>query len=207
MGVFATRPSLPRYNVIWDVNVVLDYIATMETRNLLQLSGKLCMLFLLLTAQRCQTLHLIELEDISFQPNSVTIFPTHMLKQTKPSFGQHCLDKIWKQLQTIYCQFDRTNPLRESNRKLLISTQRPHHAVSSQTVSRWVKNIMIKAGISEQYSVHSTRAAATSAAKLSGVALSTIIRTAGWKNAKTFARFYHRSVEHDFTIQNALRHW
>ncbi len=59
----------------------------METRNLLQLSGKLCMLFLLLTAQICQTLHLIEMEDISFQPHSVTIFPTHMLKQTKP--GHH----------------------------------------------------------------------------------------------------------------------
>ncbi len=78
--------------------------------------------------------------------------------------------------------------------------------MSKQTVTRWVKTLMVNAGIGEQYGVHSTRAAATSAARLAGVPLSTIIRTAGWKNARTFARFYHRSTEQDqITVQNALQ--
>ena len=61
MGVFASRPSLPKYSSAWDANIVLTYIDGMQKTTLLQLLGKLCMLFLLLTAQRCQTLHLIEL--------------------------------------------------------------------------------------------------------------------------------------------------
>ena len=59
-GVFAKRPSLPKYTSIWDVNIVLSYIYRMENTTLFQLSCKLCMLFLLLTAQRCQTLHMIQ---------------------------------------------------------------------------------------------------------------------------------------------------
>ncbi len=153
MGVFTTRPSLPRYKFIWDANVVLEYIADMDTITLLQLSMKLCTLFLFLSAQRCQTLHLIELSDISFQSNSVTIRPTHLLKQTKPG---HHLDNIVLEKyannskQCIVSAFQqyisRTNPLRDSENKLLISTQRPHKAVSTQTVSRWVKTLMVNAG-------------------------------------------------------------
>ena len=80
--------------------------------------------------------------------------------------------------------------------KLLItcSTQKPHEGVSKDTVSRWVKKVMIKASIKDCFSVHSTHAAATSAARLHGVPISTIRQTAGWSNARTFKKFYHKTI-------------
>ena len=47
--------------------IVLKYMETMECTSLMLLSAILCMLFLLLTAQRCQNLHLICLRDIEFE--------------------------------------------------------------------------------------------------------------------------------------------
>lgn len=47
--------------------MVLTFIEKMTDLTLLELSAKLSMLFLLVTAQRCQTLHLIEIGDIELQ--------------------------------------------------------------------------------------------------------------------------------------------
>ena len=87
-GILESRPSLPKYNEIWDVQTVLDYMKRLpEDLTLMTLSGKLAVLFLLLTAQRCQTLHLINLSDISFVGNKMIIHLNHLLKQSKP--GKH----------------------------------------------------------------------------------------------------------------------
>jgi len=51
------------------------------------LGAKFSMLFLLLSGQRCQTLHLICLDDIIFEDNSVIITMPHLLKTSKP--GRH----------------------------------------------------------------------------------------------------------------------
>ena len=57
-----------------------------------------------------------------------------------------------------------------------------------------MKILMLKAGIKKQFGVHSTRAASTSAAKSKGVPMASIIQTAGWSNAETFEKFYHKTV-------------
>lgn len=82
-GVFVLRPALPRYNVTWDVNIVLKYLKSLSplsSLSLLQLSHKLVMLMALLTGQRGQTLHLIDIRNIHFQENSVKIVIGDMLK-------------------------------------------------------------------------------------------------------------------------------
>jgi hypothetical protein len=59
-GIYTLRPALPRYNVTWDVNVVLKYLkglSPLESLSLLQISQKLLMLLLLLSGQRGQTIH------------------------------------------------------------------------------------------------------------------------------------------------------
>ena len=86
-GVFQIKPTLPPYSSIWDVKPVLQYLELMDTSTLLSLSCKLCMLFLLVTAQRCQTLHVIKLTDIFFSAENVIINISSLLKQTKP--GTH----------------------------------------------------------------------------------------------------------------------
>ena len=54
-GVFALRPSLPRYNFIWDANIVLEYLKIFypyEGMSLFIPTHKLVMLLALATAQR-----------------------------------------------------------------------------------------------------------------------------------------------------------
>ena len=45
------------------------------------------MLFLHVSAQKCQTLHLIELSDIKIAEGTLYITPNHLLKQSK--LGKH----------------------------------------------------------------------------------------------------------------------
>lgn len=76
--------------------------------------------------------------------------------------------------------------------------RKPHNAVTSQTVARWIKKVMTDAGIDTNiFSAHSTRSAATSAAKSVGMSLTGIMNAAGWSNSGTFHKFYHRTVNSD----------
>ena len=150
-GIFNMKPSLPKYDSVWDVQLVLRYIEKMDKLTLLELSAKLCMLFLLVTAQRCQTLHLIEIEDIEMKDNIYVIKTRHKLKQTRP--GYHLKDIILQPydkpklciVKTLKEYLIRTEGFRIDEKKLLISTLTPHKGVSKTTVSRWVKQLMLKA--------------------------------------------------------------
>ena len=54
------------------------------------------------------------------------------------------------------------------------------------------------------FTPHSTRAAATS--KASGtVKLGTILKSAGWRNARTYAKFYNKPIEEDGWNASALK--
>ena len=44
------------------------------------------------------------------------------------------------------------------------------------------------------FSPHSTRSAASSAAKKGRVPIDTILKTGGWRSIKTFARFYDKEI-------------
>ena len=81
---------------------------------------------------------------------------------------------------------DRTKYLRMGS-ELMISSLK----ASKTTISRWLKTILTQAGVDIQFKPHTNRSAATSASRLKGVTLQTIVRTAGWSNAKTFAKFYN----------------
>lgn len=55
------RPALPRYNVTWNVHIVLNYLQTEEPLSELALTThKLLMLLNLLSRKRRQTLHLLD---------------------------------------------------------------------------------------------------------------------------------------------------
>ena len=210
-GVFHNRPNLPKHPVVWDVNIVLDYLANENDDSLLFLSEKLCLLFLLLSAQRCQTLHLIHINDIVLHANHITIQTSQLLKQSRPSFHLKPIvlfkypknDKLCI-VETFKLYLQRTETLRNTlENKLLISTQSPHKGVTRATVSRWVKSMLTKAGIDARFTAHSTRAVATSTAKMKGVPLDKIAKAAGWSNVDTFRRFYDKPLP-DASFQNAI---
>ena len=207
-GVFTTRPSLPRYQCIWDVAIVLKYLKTLhppEDLHLRDLTLKVNMLIALLSGQRCQTIHALDISDMEVvsQPNLQYVFQinkllktsrpakhfSHLVLQAYPTDEQLCIFK------TIQVYLAKTKPLRGKHTQLLISYQKPHKPVSTDTIARWLKTVLEKAGIDTNiFHAHSTRAASTSAAKTTKLSVNTIMDAAGWTNALTFSKFYDKPV-------------
>jgi integrase len=211
-GIFNKRPNIPKHPELWDVNIVFNYICQVENDSLMFLSGKLCLLFLLLSAQRCQTLHLINVNDLKVMCNQIIVYPNHLLKQSRPNYHlepiileHYAKNKKLCIVNTMKEYLDRTDALRsQEEKKLLISTQAPHRGVAKSTVARWVKSMLMKAGIDSSFTTHSTRAVATSLAKQKGVSMDRIAKSAGWSNAKTFFRYYKKPFQNDLTVQKAI---
>ena len=89
----------------------------------------------------------------------------------------------------------RTKSLRKDEMQLFISFQKPHKAISRDTISHWVKMGLSAAGIDTAvFTPHSTRAASTSKAKAQSVSLDIIMSLAGWSKATTFFQFYNKRI-------------
>jgi integrase len=209
-GAFLERPTFSRYETTWDVNIVLNYLQTENNLTLLQLTCKFCMLFLLLTAQRGQNLHLLEVDDVKILQDRVIIFCNHLLKQSRPGYHAppitlkaYTKNKSLCIVNILQEYLKRTAHLR-LDKKLLVSTVKPHKAVSRSTISRWVKLTMTKAGVGNEFAPHSVRAASTSMAKLQGVPLECILKTAGWANTKTFGKYYDKPIKTDRGFQDGI---
>lgn len=79
------RPALPEYSNIWDVNIMLKYLSSLSKTSSLLLRGKMPpILFLLLSAQKFQALHLICLEDIEIHSENLIIKTNQLFKESKP---------------------------------------------------------------------------------------------------------------------------
>lgn len=198
------RPSLPRYDYIWDVNIVLNYFNYFdwECLPLSFLSFKLATLLALITAQRAQTLHLIDIRVIFPQNRGLIIPITGLVKQSRPNNNKVSLylkpfleNRNLCVVKTIEQYLERTKSIRGDENKLFISFNKPHRAVTRSTISRWIKRVLQEAGIdTEIFKAHSTRAASSSHARDASVNIDHILSTAGWSNCKTFHKFYSKPI-------------
>ena len=90
-GTFTTRPAIPKYKEVWDVNTVLEHLKTLhpaETLPLKLLSLKIVMLMAILSGQRCQTIHALTTKDMKVSEDKVMFIINDLLKTTKP--GKDC---------------------------------------------------------------------------------------------------------------------
>ena len=86
-GMFQTKPPLPRYSESWDVSVVLHYLQGLSpvgTLNLKELTIKLVTLIFLVSGQRGQTIHLLNISNMRVSADSYMFLFTRLLKKTKP---------------------------------------------------------------------------------------------------------------------------
>ncbi len=162
------------------------------------------MLLLLLSGQRCKTIHCLELKGINMNELHCKIMVPSLLKQSRPGYHLKPLEFepyknknlcVLSNLRQYICK---TKNIRNNEQKLFISYKKPHKHVSKATISRWCKEILFCAGIDvKQFGPHSVRAASTSFAKEKGIPLSTIMEAAGWKNAGTFQKLYSIVILHE----------
>lgn len=211
-GVAKLRPAAPRYDSTWNPQIVLRYLSNWypnEELNLESLTLKLVTLLALVTGHRMQTLSVIDIRNIyRANEDALEIKIPDRIKTSGPNKNQPVLRLPFFTRNNAICvatilliYLEKTKDIRGSINKLFISFKKPHKAVSTQTISRWIKKVMCKSGIDINiFSAYSTRHASTSAAKRQGVNIDQIRKTASWsKDSETFARFYNRCVNSDNT--------
>ena len=204
-GIAKIRPATPRYTQIWDVKIVFNMFRQQPLARFLSLYDltlRTVTLLALVSAQRGQSLHLLDIDCMSVAEDRYTFHLVGDFKQSRkgyetlnivlPAFHDDTRLCIVK---TLDVYLERTKPLRLSSR-LFISTVRPFKPVSKDTIARWIKLTLNMAGVDVGiYKPHSTRAAATSAAHRKGVNIKEILNVAGWSRETTFARFYNRPLQ------------
>ena len=161
------------------------------------------MLLALLTVQRTQTLHCLDVNHMDMSDKKCICYLSSLQKHFRPGKHQKPLELEAFDHQPNLCVIrhlkayvDKTSVHRgHTNRnQLLLSFQKPFKPVSKDTISRWIKNVLKDAGIdTTTFGAHSNRAASTSVAAKAGTPLEVILESAGWSNCATFANFFTRN--------------
>ena len=214
-GLFETNPKFPTYTCVWDVRILFNFFRKIPHQRDLPLKilcKKLAVLLSILAGgQRSQTIHKINVLDIKVNAEKC-VFPIYdLIKQTRR--GKHMKPmefKVYHREEKL-CLISnlteyllKTRPMRKDS-ALFISYQKPYHAVTKDTVTRWVNDIMKKAGIDmSNYVTHSCRAAASSYAKSRCVPIHKIISSCGWSTERTFANHYQKDIVDNRTIGESM---
>ncbi len=160
-GVFNLRPPLPRYTETWDVQPVLQELRAMyplHTLTLKDLTLKLVMLMALTQAARVQTLHLLTVRGMHIEQDSISVQLSDNIKQCRRRFNirtitfqAYLTDANLCVCTTLQHYLARTEEIRQGNSQathaLLISFIKPHKAVTKDTIARWIKTMLDRAGV------------------------------------------------------------
>ncbi|XP_043275196.1 uncharacterized protein [Venturia canescens] len=180
-AISKVRPAKPKYDSTWDPQIVLDHVCQWgdnEKMPLEKLGFKLVTLLALITGQRMQTLSFIDVRNIEQKDNIIEIKIPDTIKTSGknriqptliiPNFYENKNICAASALQTY---ITRTKRIREIETRMFISAKKPFKAVSSQTLSRWIKSTLGESGVDvDIFDAYSTRHASTSAAKRKGYA-------------------------------------
>lgn len=200
-GVFRLNPPKPKLCSTWRVKDVLAHMqaqASVKDLGLKDLSLKLVLLLALTSAARAHEIAALDMQFLTEKEDSWEFSLAIHVKQSRPNHPSRRIylpaypvnEKLCV-VTTLKEYRARTVSVRKSS-KLLLALVAPHAPISSQTVSRWLKSALRLAGITPEYTGHSTRSASTSAAAESGIPLEVIIEAADWASAETFRKYYHR---------------
>lgn len=209
-GISRLRPPRRKYNVTWNPQTLLSYLEKIypnEQVSLELLTKKILALLAIITAQRFQTLSLIKVENVIFTADGgVQIFVPENIKTSAPGRFQPYLHfKTFHEkpeiclVSALNTYIERTASIREEQEYLILTIGRPHHRATSQTLSRWMKETLSKAGVDTgMFTAYSVRHASTSCAFRGGVPIDVIRNTAGWtKESQTFLKFYNKPINNN----------
>ena len=159
-GVYNLRPPMSIYQNISDVNDVLCYLKKLSPVKLLTLKDltlKLAMLIALVntcgqSSNSAVSIH-CWFSEVKFQ---VCCFFDGLLKQSGPSFTVTFIELDAYPPDRRLCVYtvlkeylSRTKPVRKNSqsKRLFLSYVRPYSSVSRDTISRWIRTVMARAGV------------------------------------------------------------
>ena len=203
-GVFNINPSVSRYQCIWDVSGVLQYLKSLSPvrdLSLKDLTLKIVMLIALVAACRVQTLALLSLSGMRKGKSGYYFTFDKNLKQSRPGYKNPVVKLLAYPVDRQICAVTgldeylfRTKDIRGSETALFISFIKPFKVVSKATLARWLRQTLKNSGIdTDVFKAHSVRVASTSKAKDNKVPVEDILNAAGWSSC-TFAKYYDKNI-------------
>jgi hypothetical protein len=199
-GIFIKKPHGPRYEVTWDVSVVLNFLKTLfplESLSIKMLTFKVTALIALANAPRAQTLVSLDLDNMFIEDNFVLFLFNNVLKTSRIGHNfsmkiEHFRREELCAMHTLLHYITRTKSVRKSQ-KVLVSFV-TFKEVTTSTVARWLRCVLNLSGIdTDRFKAHSYRGASVSAAFNKGCSLKCILNTADWKSDKHFRKYYYRN--------------
>lgn len=142
------------------------------------LTLKTVTLLTILSAQRIQTAHLLDIHNMLVSDSVVKISIGDKLKQTRP--GYH-LNEL---------QFPAYNPHNELCQVLVVK----EYLARMKPLHGNITSLGLAGVDLTRFKPHSVWAASASAASHENVLLGTILRTAGWSSQSTFAKYYPKEM-------------
>ena len=189
---------------------ILDHITSWgvnESLSLQRLSWKLAMLLALTSASRSSDLSNLTIANHRFSKNGLVLYPSGLSKQSRAGHTPSPWEVKGFSGNNLLCPVQCFRDYQEATEsarslpghdRLFLAVKKPHSPVTSSTIARWLKAVLNSAGVNtSQFSAHSTRGAAASAAAMAGVTTKQILATADWASAGTFKKFYLREISSD----------
>ena len=146
-----------------------------------------------------RTVHLISLKHICFHHDRY-IYNLHNPNPNNPDLVfTHNLCSYHTILWVVTClreYTDHTAEFRsegEGSNKLLLCYQQPHELTTKDTIVRWLKTVLLWAGMTS-FTPHSFRGASSSAMFKLGVVVPDILKVAGGSKVYTFKRFCNKHI-------------
>jgi hypothetical protein len=203
-GLANLKPSLPRYSVTWDVDKVFSFLESLwklEDLSLKMLACRTVVLVALITAQRTQTIQFLDIFNVTQDSNGITFYLNKLTKTDKPEKFRSVFIPVFTDneklcvVKTLNMYISRTKSIRKS-KQLFVSFRKPHKAVSSSTLAKWMLIILELSGIDcTIFRAHSFRAAASSKLHSKGFSVKELVNCGLWKDGNTFLKFYLRNIK------------
>ena len=215
-GVFNSRPPKVKILPEWDLQLVLNMLQKQpfepsSKASLKHITFKLIFLMAISTFRRCSDLQSLKIGkgSVCVQKKGITFIRHGLAKQDREShFGSKIFVPAFEEnyrldpKRALYWYLKKTQLLRVSSdgtveRKIFLALNKPHQAVSTQTISNWIVQTIRMAYDDQKLKVkaHSTRAIGPSWALYKGASMKSILDTADWSKESTFTQFYLRKLD------------
>jgi len=153
------------------------------------------MLMALTIPSRSADLSSLSISRQLYKPEGVLFLPATLAKQSRnnrnltpfffPSFPHN--SKLYP-VRTLQHYEKCTSALTpERNDRFFVAIVKPHQAVTSSTIARWLKQLLQAAGVAiTTFTSHSVRGASSSAAAGAGMTVNDILKVAVWCFESTY---------------------
>ena len=103
-----------------------------------------------------------------------------------------CFFMVFKE----YCKLFKIDPEKDGDSFLIRSLSSIRLGVGSDTISNVTKEVLVDAGIPDDYKAHSFRMAVASHLVDCGILIEVVMKIGGWKSKEVFTNFYLRIRNH-----------